>query len=54
MDCNEPVELQDFDILLHEKDGEMIRKMEIAGVSHLSLADEAVISACHPQPQYQQ
>ena len=35
MDCNEPVALQDFDILLHEKDGEMIRKMEIlVGVGH--------------------
>ena len=49
MDCRfKPIELKDFDIPLHDIDGEMIRKMEIDGVKHLSPADEVIISASNP------
>ena len=49
VDCNfKPIELKDFDIALYDIDGEMIRKMEIDGVKHLSPADEVIISTSNP------
>jgi predicted aspartyl protease len=41
-----PVKLEDFDIPLHDIEAEMIRKMEIDGVKHLSPADH--ISPSNP------
>jgi hypothetical protein len=49
MDCNfKPVDPQKFDIQLPDIDAEMIRKMEIDGVKHLSPADPIIISPSTP------
>ena len=49
MDSNfKPVDPQEFDLLLPDIEAEMIRKMEIDGVKHLSPADEIIISPSNP------
>jgi hypothetical protein len=49
MDCKfKPVDPQEFDLLLPDIEGEMIQKMEIDGVRHLSPADEIIISPSNP------
>ena len=49
MGCDfKPVKLEDFDIPLHDIEAEMIRKMEIDGVKHLSPADPIIISPSNP------